>query len=235
MSCVLSDEVWLFKQDVARFGKGELYESLQKEWIEDWKAFSAEGAQLPSLALKDPDAPQYFYLIPVGSFAGIGVFLQDETAFAQSRSEEAQRRDRLRASVLNFQIYTAHAYLPACSLTPSETACSLWSMPYVRYAIYSVEPGNDDLFEEHLAKTVEAFQDRARGWVWRTWKVIMGADVPKYVVAVFANEEARAEKGLQELNLAEGGMRAVITRERTGSAVARRDLSLVPPQCMPAK
>ncbi len=159
--------------------------------------------EYPVYAWKDINDPEYLYLRPLKSLKALGAIETPEPY----------------ASTINFSIQSLHAFLPECSFVPTWKE-SLFAYPAVYYYLYSIVPGNTAIFEEQLKKV--ALDQKAP---FRTWKVLMGADVPKYIIAVFGNTTDEAKKSGESMEFITPSMKPLLRNEKHGAAILRRDLS----------
>jgi hypothetical protein len=194
-------QLWLIEQDFVKFGKKEVYEKYKKEMLGENATF----------AMQDEDASQYIYLFPVGDYKDLSDSMQG--------CDGSDNRIAF-LSTLNFTIQSLHRYLPRCSYIPKGKE-SLLAYPNIVYYLFGVVPGNDAVFEAQLLK-IAGDQAKNGGTCFRSWKILMGSDVPKYLVAVFASDEAQAEG----LEFVPTSLKGLLRSQKQGSAVLRRDLSI---------
>ncbi len=154
----------------------------------------------PVFGYKDINDPEYLFLSPLKAVKGVEM-------------------PEPYASTINFSIQTLHEYLPECAFVPRGKE-SLLSYPAVYYSIYSIVPGDAPLFEEQVKKI--AADKKAP---FRTWKVLAGSDVPKYVIAVFGDTADEAKKSAENMEFIPPSMKPLLRNEKHGAAILRRDLS----------
>jgi len=216
------EELWLFQQEFVKFGKRDFYEEWKKQWLQKWKI--QEGKKLPILAIEDKDSSQYIYLIAVENFNGLERFFAKQKNFQETMDIFLKKSYAASASAtLNFCILSLHQYLPTCSYIPKGQNCSIQLLPAVKYRIYSVMPGNAEAFENNLEKKALSYQKKQATFCWRSWKVIFGGEIPKYIIAFFATDE----ESLSDIpDLLGENMREIVTRTKEGKGEFRKDLSI---------
>jgi len=169
---------WLFEENFFKLGKKELYEEERKKTL--------EGVDV--LAALDLDNPQSVLLMPLKK--GL-LSLKEYLPFREQTSF-------LLGTSLHFQVFSLQELLEECCFRPEDVF--LESRPYFLYFLYEVEMGQEKVFEEQLKASIlrqivaqkEKKQEDVQ--VWRTWKVLLGSDVPKYLICLsFPTKEALKE------------------------------------------
>ena len=153
------EEYWLVQEDFIKFGKGDLYLAEKGREI--------KGLKLQTYGIEDLENPQYVFLSPLKSLGSMSAY---EPFIERSEGE-------LLKSCLNFQIFSLHRFLEACSLRSQDVFSE--KKPYLFYALYEVEPGAEDSFEGELMKAVSKL--KAAKVSWSTWKCLLAGDYPKYL------------------------------------------------------
>jgi hypothetical protein len=208
------ENLWFIEQDFVKFGKKEAYEEYKKEMLKNhlgnFSTFAAQG----------DDSLQYIYMVPVQDYCGLGNFLQNRKEYDQSISSD------LRIpyfSTLHFTIGSLQWYLLDCSYVPKGKE-ALTAYRNIYFYLFGILPGNEQIFEAQLQKIA---QEQAEGpeICFRSWKMIIGSDVPKYLVAVFATNEKQAKKHSEKLEFITLPMKNILRSQKQGSAVLRKDLS----------
>ncbi len=222
---LLRGEVWLIEQEFVKFGKRDVYEVLKKGWDSKYRTFlNKEERVHPILAVEDFDAPQYIYLTPLTNYTSLNHLEIVQKNFRATLNEkEIQPLE----STLNFRIASLSVYLPECSYIPEGNNCSFSNLPYVRYQIFSLTPGSESLFEEHLQKVAFEEANKRTQTCWRSWRVAFGSDVPKYLVCIFANTKEGLEK--EDLYFVHQGLKEIVRRQKEGKGIFRKDLSILVP------
>lgn len=169
---------WLVEEDFIKIGKKDLYEEEKKKDLRE-TSFDVIGVE-------DLENPQYVFLMPLKGVASLGLYPPIQN-----------RKIPLLDSCLHFKIFSLHEFLPKSSFRAESTFSD--ATPYFSYGIYSVSPGTELLFEQHLERLV-AKQTKLSLLSWRAWKVLMGGDIPKYVICLsFSSKEELKECNLVEV------------------------------------
>ena len=127
-------------------------------------------------------------------------------------------------STLNFQMENLYVFLEECSVIPQgKESISSWGV--MHYSVFGVTPTGAEDFEASLRKIASRESKKGSGVCLRTWKVVLGGDLPRYFVAVFADTEKEAEKWAGGLELGKGPVRDVLRSQKEGVSLLRSDLS----------
>jgi hypothetical protein len=224
---LMGEEVWMLQQDFVKFGKKEVYESLQKEHFQELLKYGQTKALFPCYALQDLNSPEYFYLIPLKTYGGLELFFKQSQRVQNAFSKEEWDQKRLtKASTVNFKVVSLLKYLPTCSAI-SKAFESFLSLQRVNYWVFGVDPGQEPVFEAHLEEIAKKQQTNP-SISWRVWRITVGGDLPRYLIMVFGAEQKAVDEGAQSLNFISGPIRQLLRKEKNASAVLRPDLSLVP-------
>lgn len=218
--------VWVVEQDFVKFGKKEAYEKYKKETLEHFTSFVRKGT-FSFICLEAGDGTQYLFLTPLDGFSGMESLMQKRNAYRKELSVEAWNQKLLPYfSTINFTIETLHYFLPNCSSIPAGKE-EITSSKAVYYCLFGIIPGNAQAFEDHLKAIAEAQAKGSSPICFRVWRTILGADIPKYVVAVFADSEKAAAKAFDQLGLITLPLKNIVRSERSGTALVRQDLSVI--------
>ncbi|MES2344834.1 MAG: hypothetical protein V4494_02700 [Chlamydiota bacterium] len=222
---VVGGEVWAFSQEFVRFGKKDAYEGFKKRWNSEYTHFFKDSVKdYPILAIQDLDDPEYTYLMPILSYARLGIFEDGLEKF-----QDTLKRDLTLgfSSTLNFEVKSLGIYLSECSYIPEFINASLCNMPYVHYQTFSLTPGNGEIFEQRLKKMAFEEAMKKSNVCWRVFKTVFGGDVPKYVVYCFAQSQDALES--DRLHFIDEELKSIVRRYREGKGILRRDLSILVP------
>src|SRR5579871_4872467 len=176
------EELWVVEQDFVKFGKKEVFEKSKKELLD------ASGKTFLTFAAQEDDLLQYVFFICVKNFRGLGNFLES----ADPANSDVRA---LYSSTLNFLVRSLDAYLPECSSVPKGKE-ALTAYSHISFYLFGITPGNEEIFEAQLQKVAS---EQAEKTCFRSWKILMGSDAPKYFVAVFADGEKQAKKSAEEI------------------------------------
>ena len=221
--------IWMIEEDFVKFGKKDAYELLESKWIERLLKFSSKKTVFPSYAFQDLENPQYVYFTPLKSFGSIDTLMQTKRSFQASLSaQEWDESSHALSSTLNFKIFSLHQFISECSYFPEEADGSFFHRPHVYYTIFSLEPGTQVDFENELQKKMVEFEQMKATICVRTWRVVFGSDVPKYLVCAYAATEEELEKQIDDFKFVGMVTKDFIRNQRKGKGIMRSDLSLQP-------
>lgn len=210
------DELWLLEQDFVKFGKKEVYEATQMQIAKKGE----KGAPFETYALQDTSNPEYLYLTPVKTYAGLDTYLSYMSSLHRNFSDQAT----LRQSCLNFVVRTLYAALASCSSLPHDKHAPIIS-GVASYFVFGILPGEESVFEQHLKEIALQQTSKQSPIFYRTWKVVMGGDQPRYMIAVFNAEQKLADENAKALEIITKPIKQVLRKEKMGSAIVRSDLS----------
>jgi hypothetical protein len=212
--------IWLIEQDFVKFGKRDVYEAFKIEQ----KADFLKKVGFSRFCIDDVDSSQYIYLIPVQDFNGLNALMKRRSSFHQTLTLEEKQNILPFLSTVNFFMESVHRQLPSCSFVPMGKE-SLLAYSAVSYYVYGINPGNGPSFEERLKNIAEAQNTSENPVCFRTWRVLFGADVPSYVIAVFGNSPKEAKNLASKLRIIDKEMKNILRQEKKGSGIMREDLS----------
>jgi hypothetical protein len=212
--CGDNEDLWLIEQDFVKFGKKEAYEEYKKDMLKQY------AGGFSTFAMQEEDSQQYVYLIPIKDYNGLKEWMQ-KRADNPSLSPDIVIPY---LSTLNYTIASLQCFLPDCSYIPKGKE-SLTSCSHIYFYLFGVTPGNEGAFEAQLRK-IAGEQAQKSGVCFRSWKILIGSDVPKYLVAVFANTEKQAQKRAEGLEFITVPMKNLLRSQKQGGAALRTDLSM---------
>ena len=196
---------WLIEEDFIKMGKKELYEEEKKKELQQG-SFEIVG-------IEDLENPQYVFLMPLEGIASLSLY-----------PPLVNKKNPLLSSCLHFKIFSLHELLEKCSFRAESTL--LDSSPYFSYVLYTISSGSEAVFEEHLTSLC-AKQTKASCLSWRVWKVLIGTDVPKYLVCLsFPTKEELKEAKMEEV-FEEIVMRDIIKDRKAGWMKKQKNLCRV--------
>ena len=224
---------WLIQEDFVKFGKKELYESNKSQWLKGFNeglesrgVWRQKKAQFSIIGMQGLDQPQYIYLTPLEGKEGVVDFFLKKDKYERTLANEKNQLNQILLSSMNFSVDSLHLYLKDLSYPQSIDTMSWSDYPFYQYWVFGIMPGFDDDFEAHLKKVLgnlQSFPDACC----RVWKVLLGADTPKYVVLVGAKEESSLEKSASSLSFMEGNIKDIIRNQREGRAIFKGNLSAI--------
>ena len=128
--------------------------------------------------------------------------------------------------MMNFSIWSLHRYLNQCSYPSIADAEKGIDLPFMHYLVVGITPGNEAIFEKHLQDMSKKAQSNSEPFIWKVWKVIAGADIPKYVILQSAGSEQDLEKQKKQLDFLPSNFKDIIRNQREGNAEYNPQLSL---------
>lgn len=224
---------WIIQEDFVKFGKKDLYESQKQLWLKGFNESLAsrsiwrqKRAQFPIIGMQGMDQPQYIYLTPLESKEEVVDFFLKKDRYERALSNEKNQLNHVLDSSMNFSVDSLHLYLKDLAHPQSMDAASWYNYPFYQYWVFGIMPGYDDDFEAHLKKVLGNLQSVSDACC-RVWKVVLGADTPKYVVLVGAKEESILEKSVSSLSFIEGPIKDITRNQREGRAILKENLTSI--------
>jgi hypothetical protein len=206
-------DLWFIEQDFVKFGKREVYETSKREILDnDSGIFSVFAAQ-------EGDLLQYVYFIPIKNYCRLSDFMQSRIDNERSLSADVKIAY---LSTLNFTIGSLHRFLSNCSYLPKGKG-SIAAFSSMYYYLFGIVPGNEAIFETQLQKIANE-QSQGQGICFRSWKVLIGSDIPKYFVVVFAATEKLAQRRAESLEFIPPSMKDLLRSQKQGPLLLRKDL-----------
>ena len=219
--------IWMIEEDFVKFGKKDVYEELASNWIERLLKFSSKKTVFPSFAFQDLENPQYVYFTPLSSYGALDTLMNTKRAFQASMTpQEWKEITQTLSSTLNFKIFSLHQFIPECSYFPEEADGNFFRRQHVYYTVYSLEPGTEIGFENELEKKMAELQNSAATICVRTWRVLFGADVPKYLICAYAATEEELEKQIDDFKFLTLVTKDYVRNQKKGKGILRPELSL---------
>lgn len=204
--------LWLFTQDFIKFGKKEVYLSQKEALLTSMWANFKDSEKDTFYAIEDLTEPDYIYLMPLNNFAALEGWFKKEQVGRTKMADKATLLD----TTLNFSVRSLNRYLSTCSLDTPPLEEALQSLPYVQYFIYSITPGNEEIFETHLQNMKQQMGSSSPSYCWYVWKVLIGADVPKYIVCIMDKTEKGLEQQVKSLNFFSGTLKEILKNQKEG-------------------
>jgi hypothetical protein len=208
--------LWLLQEDFVKFGKKEVYEVAQKQLMRGL------GSKPPyaTFSLQDANNSEYLYFTSVKTYGGVEAYFK----FLHKLQSASSDQTILRESSLNFVLRTLYVDLPACSSLPKGKSETLFS-GFATYFLFGITPGEEMVFEQHLMEMATAQKSLQTPALWKTWKVVIGGDQPRYMVVIFSSTQKAAEESGEALDFSPKSLKQIVRKEKMGSAVVRSDLS----------
>lgn len=223
--CLWGEEVWMFIDNHMKMGKSELYFSLEKEWLEEYKKYGKENQALPIYVFQDLDAPHVTLMVPLKDYGALDHYFQLEKGVCSSMPDErGESVARDKEGTLNSSAYSLGQRVQRCDFIPPRQNSSFFSLPYVYLYTFSLQPGSEKAFEDKM-QVAATEQRRKKGFnCWRTWRVTVGTNEPKYMVFVYAQSQEELALQLKELDLANQMPSEIIKKQHHSLAYIRSDL-----------
>jgi hypothetical protein len=226
--------VWLIQEEFIKFGKKEVYEAQQQNWLQGFKKTLSSGGFWrsksgfwPIYGMQAIDEPQYIYLIPLKNTAALDDFLVKKSAYNEGMSQEDKNQRQMLLSCMNFTISSLHQYVKSCSSGPDDAA-SWQKNPFVHYWVFGITPGNDHNFETQIQKVVAGVNAKGVVLALRVWRVLLGSDTPKYVIVLQTASQEALDLQVKSLEFVDGTIKDIVRNQREGSALMKDALSMMP-------
>ena len=223
--------LWFIEEVFVKFGKKDAYENLEKNWMDSFKSFLGGSGLWRTkkhfwniYALQALNESQYMFFVPMENFSDLGDFFSKKEEFNLNQNkDQVQIRQSLR-SVTNFSATSLHSYLSNCSRV-SQISIGAWDkFPYLYFLSYGITPGNENIFEDHLASLATDTKIELNGSIYRVWKVLVGSDLPKYLILISSQTEDQLKSAKDTLNFTTPAMKDIIRNHREGQAVYKPNL-----------
>jgi hypothetical protein len=225
---------WVLHQEAVRPSKVQAYEQVTKELVGLIQQHREASPGFSFTAFSDPEF-LYSYVSPVQDFAAIDAIYSGFGALTQAVGEarwnDVMKRAGEPITMIRESILAED---PSLSYAPAEPRLKPEEVRYLHFDLYYIEPGREPEADALARDFAALFRKKGLRDGYRLTKVIMGPDMPLYIVIVDAKDPADFEAqdaALRETLGAEG--KALFARafalsrrfERRG-AWLRPDLSL---------
>jgi hypothetical protein len=224
-------QYFVVHQEVAKPSMVKEYESTSKEFVAMVKANKAKMPHFSFNCLASPDFT-YTFVAPIPNMAGMDAINGDFGALAQSAGASFADLNKRSGAATEYIKEWIIQFVPELSYSPAEPRAG--APRYFHYGIYYVTPGRDAEAEAVGAEYVKLFKAKGVKNGYNVYKVVMGAEMPAYIVSVGATDAAEYQADDAKLAALLGtefqalGARTIALTRRfeTREAVARPDLSI---------
>lgn len=207
------DALYIIEENFIQLGKKDTYEKyakeLRKEFVKQY-GFSYHAYQ-------EADGEEYIYLTPVKSFSEAGTFLSQSEQFMRSLPPQTFLPY---ASTLHFTIRTLHGLLETCSYVPEKKG-KTGAYPYANFHFVNIEPAYANDLEAHLNTLAQQQRNSQSALCFKTWKEILGTELPRYVIGVFG----ASEKDVDQFSFMTSKLKGVITKNTLQKTKMQKNLS----------
>ncbi len=211
-----ADDLCVLRREFIKFGKKEAYESTCKDLMEGWAKFSAKKGVGTLSCFQGTDSSQYFYFYGVKDFKGLERRMKAQEDYIQGLPKEKLAPFQ---SMLNFITTQLQEARPSCSYIPKDRQS--WDMlPQAHFYFWSLIPGAEQAFEAKLSELASEQAQSDHPVYFRCWRILLGGDMPQYVVGVFAITE-------KELNSAASSFAQSVTSVLSGELRSQKDVGAV--------
>lgn len=207
------DSLWIIEENFLQLGKKETYEKYAKELRREF----VKQYRFPTVAYQEVDGEEYIYLTPVKGFSDAGVFLTQWEEFIRSLPPQTFLPY---ANSLNFTIKTLNGYLETCSYIPGKKKKELF-YPYAQFYMVNIEPAYASDLEAHLNSLAQKQRNTHSTLCFKTWKEIIGCELPRYVIALFGS----SEKEMDQFVLITPKLKEVINKQTIQKTKMQKNLS----------
>jgi hypothetical protein len=173
--------LWVFEEDFIKLGKKGTYEKYSKEF------HGGFVKQYPCnfYAYRNLEDAQCIYLTPIEGFTELGAFLMQSDSYMRKLPPQ---KFLAFASSINFSIRTLRCLIQPCSFIPPDKG-DIMDFPYANFRILTLPLLNANDLEAHLNNLAQKQKNKGDGVSFRTWKEILGGELPTYVIGVFGQSE----------------------------------------------
>ncbi len=162
------------------------YEASAKEFVKQLTAVQADFAY-QTVSTSEFD---YFYVVPVDGFAGMGTMFQNFEGMMQKLGQDAimKMQESTAKSVVhgaNYAIMLRNDLSVNVEATEISTA-----QPFRKYYWWHVIPGMEAQFEGVVKEYAALYKSRQAGPGFRVYQIVMGPELPLYLAVAAAEDEA---------------------------------------------
>jgi hypothetical protein len=224
-------QYFVVHQEVAKPSMVKEYESTTKEFVALVKANKTKMPHFSVNCFMSPDFT-YTYAAPIPNLAGMDAINADFGALAQSAGASFLDLNKRGGAATEYIKEWVIQLVPELSYSPAEPRVQPGQ--YFHYSVYYVSPGREPEAEAVGADYVKLFKAKGVKSGYTVYKVVMGPEMPAYIVSVGAldaadyhAEDAKVGALLGAELRALGARTAALTRRfETREATARPDLSV---------
>ena len=196
-----ADEPQMFfvHQEIVKPSMIAEYEAAAVDWMELLKGSEVAKGKIEFNAFSGPQVG-YVYVVPIDDFADFGEFGNSFETVAQSLGE-AWREAGARSDAAVAQ-YESGFYIhrPDLSYEPANPRLAEGEAPFVHWDFWYAIPGKTEDLEGVAKEFVELYTSKGLDTGWNVYQAITGGDLPLYVVAVGARDEADFHANEARLN-----------------------------------
>ena len=177
---------WVY-QDYVQPSQVQDFEAASKKMIGMFESASVTGVEW--VTISGPEIG-YIYAIPIEGFAGIGEAWKNWEA-----AVEAVGRDQFMEIQAEFGAMLDHSASSVLMLRPDlsyrldDTALTA-ERPFRMYHWYYALPGKEQDLEKVAREFVQLYESKGVEMGWRVYQVVIGPELPAYVVVETAADEA---------------------------------------------
>jgi len=224
-------QYFVVHQEVAKPSMVKEYESTTKEFVALVKANKAKMPHFSFNVFASPDFT-YTFVAPIPNMAGMDAINADFGALAQSTGAALPDLNKRGGAATEYIKEWIIQSVPELSYSPAEPRAG--ASRYFHYGIYYVIPGREPEAEAVGAEYVKLFKAKGVKNGYTVYKVVMGPEMPAYIVSVGAADAAEYQADDAKLGALLGpefqalGARTIALTRRfeTREATARPDLTV---------
>lgn len=188
-------DIWMIHEEfVPPSKKGKYEHNLDTATKEN------EGKSWPCYIVQGLDEARYIYLYPMKSYGSLDSYFAHRKVNAYLNV----------SSSITYAINTLLKRFSQGSYLPDESYDDWGLTPYLNYWVVSLLYDGESRFETYLKQLVKAHADSGSNLCFRSWRVTFGADLPKYVVVLYARSEEELAESRKKLELVTPVSRQVI-------------------------
>ena len=183
-------QMFVIYKDVVHPSKTTEYEAAIKHMISEFTAYDVDPEKISWTTISGPELG-YAYLMPIENFAGIDRMHEDWKAAIDVIGAEKFEDMMLAAAEAMDHVDVFHVLRRAdLSYAPEETTLKPEDVNYIQYGFYYVMPGQKKLLEELAKQYVELYKSKNVDTRWTIYESVTGTDLPLFVVAHPAKNQA---------------------------------------------
>ena len=176
-------QFWLVEKDWVKCNSVKQYEHTLKQLIHDLQQRNDSGVS-PWFTFVNSDTNEYTHILPMQDLGDIQKLYESWTHF-ENRSQAAPLFANFEGDVNSWDTLVMET-IEALSYWPPENVAMNSEEEYFMVETIHVSPGQERLFEEIIKKWVNGFReyDHGRGAAsgWNTYKVLIGNQLPTYIM-----------------------------------------------------
>lgn len=227
---------WVLHQEAVRPSQVQAYEQVTKEFVGLIQQHHEASPGFSFTAFSDPEF-LYSYVSPVQDFAAIDAIYSGFGTLAKAVGEakwsDVMKRGGEPITMIRESVLSED---PSLSYEPAEPRLKPEEVRYLHFDLYYIEPGREPEADALARDFAALFRKKGLHDGYRLTKVVMGPDMPLYIVIVDAKDPAdfEAQDAAQRATLGAEGKALFERAFALSRRVERRGAWLRPDLSLPA-